>query len=50
MNSYFAESYFNALGQRIFDIQMQGTTLFGAWIFLPWLAQTTRLLSPLRFP
>jgi hypothetical protein len=30
VNLYFAETYFNAVAQRVFDVQMQGTTVFGA--------------------
>ena len=30
VNLYFAETYFNAVAKRVFDVQMQGTTVFGA--------------------
>ena len=30
VNLYFAETYFTAVGQRVFDVQMQGTTVFSA--------------------
>ena len=30
MNLYFAETYYTAKAQRVFDVQMQGTTVFGA--------------------
>jgi hypothetical protein len=30
VNLYFAETYYTAVGQRVFDVQMQGTTVFGA--------------------
>jgi len=30
VNLYFAETYFTSKAQRVFDVQMQGTTVFGA--------------------
>jgi hypothetical protein len=30
VNLYFAETYFTAKGERVFDVQMQGTTVFSA--------------------
>jgi Malectin domain/Putative Ig domain len=30
VNLYFAETYFTAVAQRVFDVQMQGTTVFSA--------------------
>jgi hypothetical protein len=30
VNLYFAETYFTAASQRVFDVQMQGTTVFAA--------------------
>ena len=30
VNLYFAETYFTSAGQRVFDVQMQGATVFSA--------------------